>query len=50
MTGLITLLVVLGLALYLCWLMLQPSFNVLSRSGRTEAEQLAVLRSDHEPP
>jgi predicted PurR-regulated permease PerM len=29
MAGLVTLLVVLGLALYLCWLMLQPFFNVL---------------------
>ena len=29
MAGLITLLIVLGLALYICWLMLQPFFNVL---------------------
>jgi predicted PurR-regulated permease PerM len=29
MAGTITLLIVLGLALYICWLMLQPFFNVL---------------------
>ena len=29
MAGMITLLIVLGLALYVCWLMLQPFFNVL---------------------
>ena len=29
MAGLFTLLIVLGLALYVCWLMLQPFFNVL---------------------
>jgi predicted PurR-regulated permease PerM len=29
MAGMITLLIVLGLALYICWLMLQPFFNVL---------------------
>ena len=29
MAGAITLLIVLGLALYICWLMLQPFFNVL---------------------
>ena len=29
MAGMVTLLIVLGLALYVCWLMLQPFFNVL---------------------
>ena len=29
MAGTITLLIVLALALYICWLMLQPFFNVL---------------------
>src|SRR5215207_1114413 len=29
MAGTVTLLIVLGLALYICWLMLQPFFNVL---------------------
>ena len=29
MAGTVTLLIVLGLALYVCWLMLQPFFNVL---------------------
>jgi predicted PurR-regulated permease PerM len=29
MAGIITLLIVLGFALYICWLMLQPFFNVL---------------------
>ena len=29
MAGMITLLIVLGLAFYVCWLMLQPFFNVL---------------------
>src|SRR6476620_7485859 len=33
MAGMITLLIGLGLALYICWLMLQPFFNVLLWAG-----------------
>ena len=33
MAGMVTLLIVLGFALYVCWLMLQPFFNVLMWAG-----------------
>ena len=33
MAGMVTLLIVLGLALYVCWLMLQPFFNVMLWAG-----------------